>query len=154
MLKHIGRVITVTGQSTNCGYEDGTMSEALFYYPGGMSLDSITGALFVIDRYNDRIRIVYPFGEISTLMPNGDQGARARIMDYSFYTPNCISYCERTKDLYVVDRENTRLRRVHLKRQYYPDQNRHYVTVGDIDIIVNCDSQQCESRIFTFSHTL
>jgi hypothetical protein len=56
-----GVVSTIAGLAGNLGSADGTNSDARFYYPSDIALDS-GGSLYVADAYNSTIRKITPAG--------------------------------------------------------------------------------------------
>ncbi len=56
-----GVVSTIAGLAGNIGSADGTNSDARFYYPSDIALDS-GGSLYVADAYNSTIRRITPVG--------------------------------------------------------------------------------------------
>src|SRR5207249_277182 len=57
---------TLAGDPGGDGSSDGTGSEARFYQPSGVAVDS-AGNVYVADSYNDTIRKITPGGVVSTL---------------------------------------------------------------------------------------
>ncbi len=56
-----GVVSTIAGLAGNIGGADGTNSDARFYYPSDIALDS-GGSLYIADAYNSTIRRIMPVG--------------------------------------------------------------------------------------------
>ena len=67
-----GEVSTIAGDGT-AGYLDGSAAQARFNGPIGVAVDS-RGNVFVADTYNDRIRLISPDGNVSTLAGAGTPG--------------------------------------------------------------------------------
>jgi sugar lactone lactonase YvrE len=61
----VGVVSTLAGQASVTGSTNGTGTDALFYMPSGVALDT-TGNLYVADDYNGLIREISPVGVVST----------------------------------------------------------------------------------------
>lgn len=60
-----GQVSTLTGHADEPGFQDGTLAEARFYEPNDIAC-SPDGALYVVDKGNQRIRRVFN-GEVTTV---------------------------------------------------------------------------------------
>ncbi|HVF56606.1 MAG TPA: NHL repeat-containing protein [Pyrinomonadaceae bacterium] len=110
-----GAVTTVAGDG-EAGYRDGEAARARFNGPVGVAVDD-DGNVYVADTYNDRIRLVTPEGEVSTIA-GGDgaaytdgPGEAAR-----FDTP-CAVAASAAGDLFVADTGNNRLRKITRDRQ-------------------------------------
>lgn len=105
-----GRVSTLAGDGTP-GWRDGPAGQARFNGPLAVAVDG-QGRVFVADTYNDRIRVITPEGQVSTLA-GGDvpgwqdgQGTAAR-----FDTP-CGLALDAQGGLWVADTRNDAIRRV------------------------------------------
>ncbi len=57
-----GNINTVAGTCGQAGYggDGGSPTEAVLYQPFGVEVDALTGALYIADTYNNRIRVVNP----------------------------------------------------------------------------------------------
>ncbi|MFL6230874.1 MAG: NHL repeat-containing protein [Pyrinomonadaceae bacterium] len=105
-----GAVTTLAGQGA-AGYRDGRASEAEFNAPVGIAVDE-QGNVYVADTYNDRIRLITPGGEVSTVAGAGSVGyADGDATSARFDTPAGIAVAA-NGDLFVADTGNDRLRRV------------------------------------------
>src|SRR5215813_8334598 len=60
-----GMVSTIAGDGT-AGYADGPASQAKFDGPVGVAVDQ-AGDVFVADSYNDRVRMISPNGQVTTV---------------------------------------------------------------------------------------
>src|SRR6185295_3637021 len=60
-----GDVSTIAGDGT-AGYIDGSAAQARFNGPVGVAVDA-QGNVFVADTYNDRVRMISPDGQVSTI---------------------------------------------------------------------------------------
>jgi hypothetical protein len=71
-------VITLAGGSTTgilSGSTDGVGTAALFNLPYGVAVDDASGAVFVADRNNHKIRVIHPNRTVVTLAGGGSTGA-------------------------------------------------------------------------------
>jgi sugar lactone lactonase YvrE len=59
-------VTTVAGQAGIAGSTDGAVSQAQFHYPSGVAVDT-SGNLYVADTDNHTLRVIAPWGVVSTL---------------------------------------------------------------------------------------
>ncbi len=107
-----GVVTTLAGRAGYVGSTDGTGSEARFFKPSGVSVDS-AGNVFVADTYNCRIRKVTPAGEVTTLAglagscgSTDGTGSAAR-----FWTPSGVAV-DGGGNVYVADTGNDTIRKV------------------------------------------
>lgn len=71
-----GVVTTVAGLAEHWGSNDGTSSDARFFYPGGIAVDA-NGNLIVADNRNYTIRKISPGGLVTTLA--GSAGSSGRV---------------------------------------------------------------------------
>jgi sugar lactone lactonase YvrE len=105
-----GQVSTVAGDGT-AGYVDGPALQAQFNGPIGIAVDA-RGNIYVADSYNDRIRMITPEGQVSTLAGAGTAGyADGTRTTALFDTPGGIAV---TTDgsIIVADTGNDRLRKI------------------------------------------
>lgn len=105
-----GKVSTLAGNGKP-GFRDGPGAQAQFNGPIGVAVDA-AGRVLVADTYNDRIRVITPDGQVSTLA-GGDRpglldgaGAEAR-----FDTP-CGLAVDAQGVVWVADSRNDALRRI------------------------------------------
>lgn len=105
-----GNVTTIAGSGVR-GHLDGPAATARFFEPQGIALDG-AGNLYVADRAGNRIRKLTPAGVVSTYAGVATAGyvdgpaATAR-----FNAPIGVAVDARG-DVYVMDRDNQRLRRI------------------------------------------
>ena len=104
---------TIAGQVENFNYADGIGSNALFYVPSAVAVDSATN-LYVADTYNDAIRMIIPNGTVSTYA--GNPNVNAGYMDATgtnalFNTPNGIAV-DINSNVYVADSGNNAIRQI------------------------------------------
>ena len=57
--------VTTFGSGT-LGYRDGPAEAAMFNYPQGISVDSLTDVIYVADTYNNRVRRIDRMGNVTT----------------------------------------------------------------------------------------
>ena len=107
-----GVVTTLAGLAGSGGTNDGMSSEARFYYPSGVAVDS-TGDLYVADSGNHTIRKVTSAGLVTTLAgqaetsgTNDGPGSAAR-----FYYPQGVAV-DSAGNVFVADRYNHTIRKV------------------------------------------
>ncbi|HZN00826.1 MAG TPA: hypothetical protein VFB70_15590, partial [Pyrinomonadaceae bacterium] len=93
------------------GYVDGPANKAQFNGPIAVAVDA-RGNIYVADSYNDRIRLITPDGQVSTLAGKGTPGyADGDRNTALFYTP-CGVVVANDGALIVADTGNDRLRRI------------------------------------------
>ncbi|WP_288979825.1 putative Ig domain-containing protein, partial [uncultured Flavobacterium sp.] len=120
-------VSSINGIST-AGFADGTVSQAQFYLPKGVVVDS-HGNIFVTDRANHKIRKITPAGMVSTFAGSGTQGSSDGIgTNASFYFPYSITI-DKADNLYVTDSGN------HLIRKIDPSANVTTIAGGNNTIL-------------------
>lgn len=95
-------VQTLAGDGV-AGMVDGPAAKARFYYPQDVSVDG-SGAVFVADRGNARIRRINPSGEVETVAGNGLPGyADGNGADSQFFGIEGLAVTSDGKTLYVAD---------------------------------------------------
>ncbi len=105
-----GQASTVAGDGT-AGYIDGPANKAQFNAPIGVAVDA-RGNIYVADSYNDRIRLITPDGQVSTVAGKGTPGyADGDRNSALFDTPSGIVVAN-DNSLVVADTGNDRLRRI------------------------------------------
>lgn len=107
-----GAVTTLAGLAGNFGSANGTGTNAQFYEPQGITVDS-SGNVYVADTGNNIIREISPAGAVTTLAgAAGDFGSvDADGTNAVFYSPEGISV-DADDNLYVADAFNNTLREV------------------------------------------
>src|ERR1041385_801961 len=119
-----GETATVAGNG-KAGYADGPARQAQFNGPIGVAVDP-SGNIYVADSYNDRIRMITPDGQVSTVAGNGAPGfADGDRNTALFDTPSGIIVAN-DNSLIVADTGNDRLRRI------TPDGNVATLPVADL----------------------
>jgi len=106
----IGQASTVAGNGT-AGYADGTGNTAQFNGPIGVAVDA-RGNIYVADSYNDRIRLITPNGQVSTVAGKGTPGYSDGDRNTALFdTPSGIVVAS-DNSLIVADTGNDRLRKI------------------------------------------
>jgi sugar lactone lactonase YvrE len=119
-----GHASTVAGDGT-AGYADGPANQARFNGPIGVAVDA-RGNIYVADSYNDRIRLITPDGQVSTVAGKGAPGyADGDRNTALFDTPSGIVVAN-DNSLIIADTGNDRLRRIS------PDGNVTTFTTSDL----------------------
>jgi len=111
---HLGTITTVAGNGAMrfCG-DGGPAVNACLSSPIGIAVDR-GGSLFIADAGNQRIRQVGPGGTINTVAGNGTLGFcgdGGRATDACLNGPTGVAIDN--NDLFIVDQQNSRIRRVH-----------------------------------------
>ena len=119
-----GESSTVAGDGT-AGYADGPANKAQFNGPIGVAVDA-RGNIYVADSYNDRIRLITPDRQVSTVAGKGTPGyADGDRNTALFDTPSGIVVAN-DNSIIVADTGNDRLRRIS------PDGNVTTLPVTDL----------------------
>ena len=109
-----GRITTVAGNGERgYGGDGGPAAGAWLYGPTGVAVDS-SGALYIVDSENHRIRRVDKAGRITTVAGNGETGYRGDggpAAGATLYYPYGLAV-DNTGNLYIADTWNHRIRRV------------------------------------------
>jgi sugar lactone lactonase YvrE len=105
-----GRVTTVAGNGV-AGWQDGPGGTARFNGPIGIALDA-RGRLLVSDTYNDRVRVISPTGEVTTLAGEGVPGlVDGPALAARFDTPTGLAVAA-DGAIFVADTGNELVRRL------------------------------------------
>jgi sugar lactone lactonase YvrE len=106
-----GAVVTLAGVLFGGGSTDGAGSIAQFRNPSAVTIDP-AGNVFVADTFNNRIRMVTPAGEVSTLAGNSAQGSTDGTGSAaSFKRPQGIA-ADGTGNVYVADTNSSTIRKI------------------------------------------
>lgn len=105
----LGNVTTFAGTGTP-GSNDGAATEATFYYPATISIDS-NDNLFLTDENNNKIRKISPDGTTTTYAGNGTVGSDEGLaLNASFNHPTGLVVDGTV--VYVSDYQNHKIRRI------------------------------------------
>jgi sugar lactone lactonase YvrE len=105
-----GSISTIAGDGT-AGYLDGPAAEARFNGPIGVAVDA-RGNVFVADTYNDRIRMITPNGQVTTVAGGATPGYEDGDRNTSLFDTPCGIAVTPDGTLIVADTGNDRLRRI------------------------------------------
>src|SRR5215208_6168119 len=105
-----GQVSTVAGDGT-AGYSDGPAAQARFNAPIGVAVDA-SGKIYVADSYNDRIRLITPEGQVSTVAGQGTPGYADGDRSSALFDTPCGIIAATDGTLMVADTGNDRLRKI------------------------------------------
>jgi hypothetical protein len=110
-----GAVTTFAG-STSAGWKDGPASQAQFQNPSGLVFDN-NGNLYVSDELNNRIRMIDPSGNVTTIAGSGTAGYHdAPGTNAQFNRPIGLAYDSVGAILYVADSRNNVIRMIQLNQ--------------------------------------
>jgi len=105
-----GFVSTLAGQRRE-GFIDGTGTNASFYYPSGLALDSV-GNIYVAEQGNHAVRKVTADGVVTTLAGSGVAGfTNGEGTSASFNYPTGVSV-DNAGNAYIGDQLNDRIRKI------------------------------------------
>jgi gliding motility-associated-like protein len=105
-----GIVTTYAGTGV-AGATNGPAATATFALPTGVEIDQTTKNVYVADLYNNMIRKIDPFGNVSTLAGSGVAGSVNGVgTAASFYHPNDMTFTPGF--LYVTDYGNNLIRKI------------------------------------------
>ena len=104
------REVTTLAGSGIAGFANGAGTEAQFYYPSGVAVDS-SGILYVADRSNYRIRKITSAGEVTTLAGSTEGHHDATGEAAQFNYPSGVAV-DSSGNLYVADYSNHRIRKI------------------------------------------
>ena len=114
-----GTTDTLCGKVGVFGRKDGIGNQTTFYHPNGLSFDSISQYLYVVDYYNHSIRrISVKDGRVETICGSGECGyLDGSFQESMFYSPYDVEWNSSTEELYVADMWNHVIRVVSMKER-------------------------------------
>ena len=107
-----GVVSTIAGSAGISGSADGVGTNAQFYQPQSIAVDS-SGNLFVADTFNQTVREVTPAGVVSTIAGSAGISGSANGMggNARFFYPSSITV-DGASNIYVADTANQTIRKI------------------------------------------
>lgn len=110
-------VSTFAGADT-AGWVDGSGTNARFFSPNDVALNSTSGSLYVADTGNNRIRAVTVAGAVITIAGNGQpallDAPAGPGTSASFSSPTGVAVDGLRNNVYVADKGNNRIRKLEL----------------------------------------
>jgi len=103
-----GEKSVFAGDKSTRGDRDGMGTDAQFNHPCGIM--AMSRDLYVADKYNNRIRKISPYGNVTTVAGSDRGYADGKGVDAQFAFPHDITAIGNT--LYVVDTGNSRIRKI------------------------------------------
>ncbi|MEQ7893579.1 NHL repeat-containing protein [Xanthomonas arboricola] len=104
-------VVTTLAGDGSAGFRDGAAAQARFNGPIGVAVDT-QGRVYVADTYNDRIRVIAPDGQVSTLAGGALPGMADGVGDQArFDTPTDLKV-DAHGVVWVADMRNDAIRRI------------------------------------------
>ena len=120
-----GNVTTLAGTGKP-GFRDGAAGQAQFNGPIGIAVDAL-GKVWVADTYNDRIRVIAPDGQVSTVAGGGQPGfADGPALNARLDTP-CALVLDTLGNVFIADTRNDAVRKLS--------------STGDVSTIVRGDPE-------------
>jgi len=105
-----GLVSTIAGDGS-AGYRDGPAAQAQFNGPIGITVDP-AGNIYVADTYNDRLRVITPGGQVSTVAGTGEPGYADGDAAGALFDSPCAIVATADGALIVADTGNNLLRKI------------------------------------------
>ncbi len=104
-------VVTTLAGDGSAGFRDGAAAQVRFNGPIGVAVDT-QGRVYVADTYNDRIRVIAPDGQVSTLAGGALPGMADGVGDQArFDTPTDLKV-DAHGVVWVADMRNDAIRRI------------------------------------------
>lgn len=103
-----GNVSTLAGKEP--GSKNGNGTNASFYSPAGIALDS-SGNIFVADSNNHSIRKITPGGDVSRIAGSDPGFSDGKGQQAKFYNPMGVAL-DKTGNIFVSDSSNNRVRKI------------------------------------------
>jgi streptogramin lyase len=115
-INNMGVVVTTLAGSGIAGVTDGIGSGASFWAPFGMTVDNLTGNMYVAERDGNKIRKITPTGVVTTFAgpvsgittPGSSDGTGTSA---TFTTP-CYVVVDASGNVYVSDTGNNKIRKI------------------------------------------
>jgi len=107
-----GTVSTLAGRPGQNGSADGSLQDATFYLPTGVTVDGASN-LYVSDSFNSTIRRISPAGQVTTLAGEAGQGGSSDGVGSQarFLHPSGVAM-DGNGNLFVADSGNSTIRRI------------------------------------------
>ncbi len=109
-ISSIGVVTTIAGNGT-AGSANGIGAQARFTSPRGIALDE-KGNLFVADTQNNRIRMISPKGQVTTVAGSTSGSIDGCVSQAKFYHPHGLIFNDNTEQMIIADHINHRIRMI------------------------------------------
>jgi sugar lactone lactonase YvrE len=104
-------VTNFAGGWGSSGYQDGIGSQAKFFSPMGITIDT-NNNLYVADTYNNRIRKITPTGVVTTYAGSGIAGYADGNSNVAQFNKPCGLTIDDFGNLLIADKENHRIRKI------------------------------------------
>lgn len=105
-----GMVTTLAGNG-KAGYLDGASNQAQFNGPIGVAVDK-AGKVYVADTYNDKIRLITPDGQVSTLAGGARPGYQDGAAQEALFDTPCAIVVNAKGELFIADTRNNAIRKL------------------------------------------
>ena len=101
------------------GFQDGAFDDARFNQPSGLALDEEGKRLFVADKNNNRIRVIYleENNRVETLAGNGDNKNQDGLLDKASFSGPCLLARLPEDQLAVYESGDHSIRMIDLKNK-------------------------------------
>ena len=105
-----GLVTTLAGNG-QAGYRDGAAGQAQFNGPVGVAVDK-AGKVYVADTYNDRIRVITPDAQVSTIAGGARPGYQDGVASEALFDTPCALVVNSKGELLIADTRNNAIRKL------------------------------------------